>query len=30
MWAASGVSYSEVITHLLQSAIARTNGPLGN
>jgi len=30
MWAASGVSYTEVITHLLQSAIARTNGPLGN
>jgi D-alanine-D-alanine ligase len=30
MWAASGVSYTEVITYLLQSAIARTNGPLGN
>jgi len=30
MWAASGVSYTEVISHLLQSALARTNGPLGN
>lgn len=30
MWAASGVSYTEVISHLLQSAQARTNGPLGN
>jgi len=30
MWAASGVSYSDVITHLLQSAQRRTNGVLGN
>jgi len=30
MWAASGVGYTEVISHLLQSAQARTNGPLGN
>ena len=30
MWAASGVSYTEVISHLLQSAQARTNGPLGD
>jgi D-alanine-D-alanine ligase len=30
MWAVSGVSYTELISHLLQSALARTNGPLGN
>jgi len=30
MWAASGVSYTEVITHLLVSALTRNNGVLGN
>jgi len=30
MWAASGVSYPDVITHLLKSAERRTNGVLGN
>jgi D-alanine-D-alanine ligase len=30
MWAASGVSYTEVITHLLKSALTRNNGVLGN
>ena len=30
MWQASGVSYSEVITHLLICALARTNGVLAN
>jgi len=30
MWAASGVSYSEVITYLLDSALTRNNGVLGN
>jgi D-alanine-D-alanine ligase len=30
MWAASGVSYAEVITHLLKSALTRNNGVLGN
>jgi D-alanine-D-alanine ligase len=30
MWAASGVSYTEVITHLLESALTRKNGVLGN
>jgi len=30
MWAATGIGYSEVITHLLQSAQKRTNGVLGN
>ncbi len=30
MWAASGVNYSEVITHLLLSALTRRNGTLGN
>lgn len=30
MWAASGVSYSEVITHLLDCALTRKNGVLGN
>ena len=30
MWAASGVSYQEVITHLLKSALTRNNGVLGN
>ena len=29
MWAASGVSYTEVITHLLKSAESRSNGVLG-
>ena len=29
MWAATGVSYTEVITHLLKSAQSRTNGVLG-
>jgi D-alanine-D-alanine ligase len=30
MWAASGVSYQEVISHLLTSALLRNNGSLGN
>ncbi len=30
MWAASGVGYKEVITHLLMSALTRNNGVLGN
>ncbi len=30
MWAASGVGYTEVITHLLKSALLRNNGVLGN
>jgi D-alanine-D-alanine ligase len=30
MWAATGIGYSEVITHLLQGAQKRTNGVLGN
>jgi D-alanine-D-alanine ligase len=30
MWAASGVGYAEVITHLLQTALTRRNGTLGN
>jgi D-alanine-D-alanine ligase len=30
MWAASGVGYTEVITHLLVSALTRNNGVLGN
>ena len=30
MWAASGVTYKEVITHLLKSALTRNNGVLGN
>ena len=30
MWAASGVGYREVITHLLVSALTRNNGVLGN
>jgi D-alanine-D-alanine ligase len=30
MWAASGVNYSQVITHLLVSALTRNNGVLGN
>jgi D-alanine-D-alanine ligase len=30
MWAASGVSYKEVITHLLRTAQKRSNGVLGN
>jgi D-alanine-D-alanine ligase len=30
MWAASGVSYTEVITHLLNSALTRSNGVLAN
>ncbi len=30
MWAASGVGYTEVITHLLKSALSRNNGVLGN
>jgi D-alanine-D-alanine ligase len=29
MWTASGVSYSEVITHLLKNAQSRNNGALG-
>lgn len=30
MWAASGVTYTELISYLLQSALTRTNGTLGN
>jgi D-alanine-D-alanine ligase len=30
MWAATGIGYSEVITHLLQGAQNRTHGVLGN
>jgi D-alanine-D-alanine ligase len=30
MWAATGVEYMAVITHLLQSALTRNNGVLGN
>ena len=30
MWAATGVGYTDVITHLLQSALTRNNGVLGN
>ena len=29
MWAATGVTYKEVITHLLKSALTRKNGVLG-
>ena len=30
MWAATGVEYTEVISHLLASALTRSNGVLGN
>jgi len=30
MWEATGVTYSQVITHLLQTALSRNNGVLGN
>lgn len=30
MWAATGLEYTEVISHLLASALTRTNGVLGN
>jgi D-alanine-D-alanine ligase len=30
MWAATGVNYRDVITHLLKSALTRNNGVLGN
>ena len=30
MWAATGISYKEVITHLLRTAEKRSNGVLGN
>jgi len=30
MWEATGVSYTQVITHLLQAALNRDNGVLGN
>jgi D-alanine-D-alanine ligase len=30
MWAATGVSYTEVITHLFKTALTRNNGVLGN
>jgi D-alanine-D-alanine ligase len=30
MWAATGVEYTEVISHLLASALTRNNGVLGN
>jgi D-alanine-D-alanine ligase len=30
MWAATGVEYTEVISHLITSALTRSNGVLGN
>jgi D-alanine-D-alanine ligase len=30
MWSASGVTYQEVISHLLAGALLRNNGALGN
>ena len=30
MWAATGVTYTDVISHLLKSALTRNNGVLGN
>jgi D-alanine-D-alanine ligase len=30
MWAATGVTYSQTVTHLLQAALTRNNGVLGN
>ncbi len=30
MWEATGVSYTQIITHLLQAALTRNNGVLGN
>jgi len=30
MWAATGVAYTDVISHLLKSALTRNNGVLGN
>ena len=30
MWAATGLGYTEVITHLLKAALTRNNGVLGN
>ena len=30
MWQATGIGYKEVITHLLESALTRSNGVLGN
>jgi D-alanine-D-alanine ligase len=30
MWQASGISYREVITHLIEGALLRSNGVLGN
>jgi D-alanine-D-alanine ligase len=30
MWEATGVTYSQLITHLLQTALSRNNGVLGN
>ena len=30
MWAATGVGYTDVITHLLNAALTRNNGVLGN
>lgn len=30
MWAATGVTYSQTVTHLLQAALNRNNGVLGN
>lgn len=30
MWAATGVGYTDVITHLLKAALTRSNGVLGN
>ena len=30
MWEATGVSYSQTVTHLLQAALSRNNGVLGN
>jgi len=30
MWAATGIGYTEIINHLLQTALTRNNGVLGN
>jgi D-alanine-D-alanine ligase len=30
MWAATNVTYTEVVSHLLKTALTRANGVLGN
>jgi D-alanine-D-alanine ligase len=30
MWAASGINFTEVINHVLETALTRINGTLGN